>query len=122
MKEMKVAAQLAFAELSRPVLVQRKGARPRKSPAGIATNDLVFSASLGNNADVFPSILSFYVEDGGTVADVTFGKGVFWKNVPPSRYRVLATDLRQGVDSRKLPYRDETLDCVVFDPPYMHTP
>jgi hypothetical protein len=122
MKEMKAAAQLVFAEISRPVLVQRKGTRPRKSPAGIATNDLVFSASLGNNADVFPSILSLYVEEGRTVADVTFGKGVFWRNVPPGLYKVLATDLRQGVDSRKLPYRDETLDCVVFDPPYMHTP
>jgi tRNA G10 N-methylase Trm11 len=37
-------------------------------------------------------------------------------------YRLLATDLRNGVDCRSLPYKDGTIDCVVFDPPYMHTP
>ncbi len=71
---------------------------------------------------MLPSILSLYVPQGSTVADVTFGKGAFWKNVPPELYKVLATDIGQGVDSRKLPYKNETLDCVVFDPPYMHTP
>ena len=29
----------------------------RKSPAGVATNDLVFSATVGTNADVFPKSL-----------------------------------------------------------------
>lgn len=27
-----------------------------------------------------------------------------------------------GVDACELPYEDESVDCVVFDPPYMHTP
>lgn len=121
MKDMGTAAQPALFERE-PVLVQRKGRRPRKSPAGISTNDLVFTASVGGNADMFPSILSLYVPPGSTVADVTFGKGVFWKNVPPSLYKLLATDIRKGVDSRRLPYKDEALGCVVFDPPYMHTP
>ena len=103
-------------------LVQRKGVRPRKSPAGISTNDLILSAALGNNADMFPSILALYVPAGSTVADVTFGRGVFWKNVPPNAYKLMATDIKQGVDSQELPYREESLDCVVFDPPYMHTP
>jgi hypothetical protein len=123
MEKMNLAAQLALYETPRsPILVRRKGSRPRKSPAGISTNDLVFSAALGNNADMFPSIISLYVSPGSTVADVTFGKGVFWKNVPSDVYKVLATDIRRGVDSRKLPYKDAELDCVVFDPPYMHTP
>jgi hypothetical protein len=121
MKDMGTATQPALFERE-PVLVQRKGRHPRKSPAGISTNDLVFTASVGGNADMFPSILSLYVPPGSTVADVTFGKGVFWKHVPPSLYKLLATDIRKGVDSRKLPYKDETLGCVVFDPPYMHTP
>jgi len=34
----------------------------------------------------------------------------------------LKTDVMHGVDCRKLPYEDGTLDCIVFDPPYMHTP
>ena len=94
----------------------------RKSPAGVATNQLIFTAYQGTNEDVFPQVLSLYVSPGSTVADVTYGMGVFWKGVPPARYRLLATDLKNGVDSRNLPYEDGSIDCVVFDPPYMHTP
>jgi hypothetical protein len=94
----------------------------RKSPAGIPTNDLVFSAFVGTNDMVFPSILSLYVPTGSRVADVTYGKGVFWRNVPEGRYEVLPTDLSTGTDCRELPYADASIDCVVFDPPYMHTP
>lgn len=124
MRDMGTARQPALFELDRPrpELVQRKGLRPRKSPSGVSTNDLIFTAGVGGNAEMFPSILSLYVVPGSTIADVTFGKGVFWKNVPSKLYKVLATDLRQGIDSRNLSYKDETLDCVVFDPPYMHTP
>jgi hypothetical protein len=94
----------------------------RKSPAGIATNRLVLSAHQGSNDQLFPQILGLYVALGSKVADVTFGKGVFWKQVPKGAYQVLATDLSSGVDCRQLPYADGGLDCVVFDPPYMHTP
>lgn len=94
----------------------------RKSPAGIATNELVFSAYQGTNDLVFPQVLSLYVAPASTVADITFGKGVFWKQVPREQYRLLATDVMSGTDCRKLPYGEGTIDCVVFDPPYMHTP
>lgn len=94
----------------------------RKSPSGVATNDLVFSAYLGTNDEVFPAILSLYVPKGSIVADVTYGKGVFWRRVPSEAYELRATDLMHGVDCRKLPYQDRSIDCVVFDPPYMHTP
>ncbi len=89
---------------------------------GEPTNDLVFSAYVDNNADVFPQILSLYVPAGCAVADVTFGKGVFWRNVPSGRYILLPTDLEDGIDCRELPYEDVSIDCVVLDPPYMHTP
>ena len=98
--------------------VQRK----RKSPAGVSTNELVFTGYQGTNEDVFPHILSLYVPPGSAVADVTYGQGVFWKRVPQGAYRVLATDLKTGTDCRHLPYKDQEIDCVVFDPPYMHTP
>lgn len=102
---------------------ERVIAKPkRKSPDGIATNDLVFSAYQATNDLVFPKILSLYVRKGSTVADITFGKGVFWKSVPKKAYKLLATDLATGVDSRKLPYKANSIDCIVFDPPYMHTP
>jgi hypothetical protein len=96
--------------------------RKRKSPQGLSTNDLVLSAYTGTNDQVFPYILSLYVELGSTVADVTYGKGVFWRRVPRDAYRLLTTDISMGVDCQDLPYEDGSIDCVVFDPPYMHTP
>jgi len=96
--------------------------KKRKSPAGEATNKLVFAAHVGANSDVFPLVLELYVPKGSTVADVTYGRGVFWRNVPKGRYRLKASDMRDGVDCRDLPYRARSLDCVVLDPPYMHTP
>ena len=67
------------------------------------------------------------------VADVTYGKGAFWKNVPNGSYVVYASDIAEhipvngfspekvlaGVDFRELPYADSSMDCVVLDPPYM---
>ena len=89
---------------------------------GTPTNDLVLSAYTEPNERVFPKILSLYVTPGSVVADVTYGKGVFWKHVPQEAYRLLATDLTDGVDCRDLPYEDGKIDCLVFDPPYMHSP
>jgi hypothetical protein len=91
----------------------------RRRAGGIATSRLTLTAHLGGNADVFPEVLELHVADGATIADVTYGRGVFWQNVDRSRYRLLATDLTTGVDCRSLPYADASLDCVVLDPPYM---
>ena len=51
--------------------------------------------------------------------DVTYGKGVFWKQVAADDYRVLGTDIQSGVDCTELPYDDQSLDALVLDPPYM---
>lgn len=96
--------------------------RKRKSPEGVATNDLVFSAYVGTNDEVFPRVLTLYVPTGSVIADVTYGQGVFWRRVPTDAYQVKTSDLSTGVDSRSLPYEVGSIDCVVFDPPYMHTP
>jgi hypothetical protein len=121
---MAIPAQIeAFeVEVPRLVLVQRKGAKARRSPAGIATNNLIVSAHQSDNSELFPQILSLYVPVGSRVADVTYGQGVFWRNVPVGSYQVLATDMKTGTDCRSLPYADSSVDCVVLDPPYMHTP
>jgi len=94
----------------------------RRVRNGKPTNDLVFSACVGGNDDLFPRILGLYVAAGSKIADVTYGQGVFWRQVPQGRYRLLPTDIRDGVDCRELPYREGEIDCVVLDPPYMHTP
>ena len=94
----------------------------RRVQNGKATNDLVFSASTDGNDRVFPSILDLYIKPGSVVADVTYGKGVFWRRVPCDQYKLLPTDIQSGIDCRDLPYEDGEIDCVVFDPPYMHSP
>jgi DNA methylase len=114
---------LPLAVQPRPAPVRGKGKQRRKAPDGIATNKLVFSAYQGTNEHIFPHILALYVAPGSTVADVTYGRGVFWKKVPSGAYNLLATDLKvDNIDCRNLPYGDSSIDCVVFDPPYMHTP
>jgi len=104
------------------VVASVQSGEKRRSPTGVATNDLVLSAHVGTNDVVFPRILALYVPLGSAVADVTYGKGVFWRRVPRDAYTLHATDLATGVDCRELPYEDASMDCVVFDPPYMHTP
>lgn len=86
---------------------------------GSSSTDLIFSAYIRNNEDLFPMILSLYVPIGSHVADVTYGKGVFWKKVSQSDYTLYFSDIKTGVDCRNLPYNDKSMDCVVIDPPYM---
>jgi hypothetical protein len=99
-----------------------KSKKTARVARGVATNDLVFSAHVGTNDELFPDILSLYVPDGSRIADVTYGRGVFWNHVEPNRYKLEASDLKTGADCRDLPYSDDCLDAIVFDPPYMHTP
>ena len=93
--------------------------RKRRSPTGEATTRLVLSAHVGNNADVFPQILKLHVPDGSIIADVTYGKGAFWRRVRTGDYTLHTSDIADGTDCRNLPYDDDSLDCVVLDPPYM---
>jgi hypothetical protein len=97
-----------------------KSAQGKRTQGGVATADVVMSAYIAGNAEVFPQVLALHVPEGSTVADVTWGKGVFWKNVSEGVYNLLPSDLKtNGVDCRSLPYTDASIDCVVLDPPYM---
>lgn len=91
----------------------------KRSPRGEATTNLVLSSYVGDNADIFRSILGLHVPDGSVIADVTYGKGAFWKSVDLTRYTLNATDLKTGTDFRDLPYEDGSIDVLVLDPPYM---
>jgi hypothetical protein len=96
--------------------------KKKRTQRGESTNDLVFSCYESANDDVFPQILSLFVAPGSKVADVTYGKGVFWRKVPEGLFDLHPTDLSTGIDCRSLPYAKESFSCVVLDPPYMHTP
>ena len=81
----------------------------------------ILTAMTGSNADLFPQILQMYVKPHSVIADVTYGTGAFWKNIDPSLYDMRPSDLLMGVDFTDLPYEDASIDCLVIDPPYMHT-
>lgn len=101
------------------VSIEKNTPKPKRTANGQPSSDLVVSSYSDLNENVFPHILELHVADGSTIADVTWGKGVFWKKVPKNKYEVLGTDIAMGVDCRDLPYTDGSLDCVVLDPPYM---
>jgi len=88
-------------------------------------DELILSAHVARNSEVFPQVLDLHVDEGSTIADVTYGKGVFWKNVRLGDYELYASDLNpekspsgHPMDCRNLPYEDNSLDVVVLDPPY----
>lgn len=91
----------------------------KRVQGGISTTNVVMSASINGNADIFPQILTLHVPDGSRIADVTYGNGVFWRNVDLSKYEFFPSDIATGVDCRNLPYQDDSFDVVVLDPPYM---
>ncbi len=108
---MTVARQISFLE--------EDVRESKRTQGGRTTSNLVVSACVGTNDEVFPKILELHVPEKALVADVTYGKGVFWKRVPRGKYNLIASDIATGVDCRNLPYRSESIDCVVLDPPYM---
>lgn len=93
--------------------------KPRRVQGGAPSTKVTMSAHLGDNADVFPQVLGLHVPEGSTVADLTYGRGVFWRNVPDASYTLLKSDLKIGQCWTDLPYTPASVDAVVFDPPYM---
>jgi len=65
--------------------------------------------------------MSLYVAAGSCIADVTFGEGVFWRQVDTSKYSFFPSDIKTGINFKHLPYENSFFDCIVFDPPYMPT-
>ena len=98
------------------------GAERRVVRNGLPSNDLIHTAYSDGNDRIFPRILDLYLTPGSIVADVTYGKGVFWRRIPKGKYDLRPTDILTGTDCRDLPYSDGQIDCVVLDPPYMHSP
>ena len=83
----------------------------------------LLTSRVGGNADVFPDILLLYVSDGSRVLDMTWGRGVFWKNVTVAYARTTvdnATPADVCADFTRLPFGDSSFDACVLDPPYMH--
>lgn len=81
-----------------------------------AVGPLVGSVVSGVNADLIAAVAPLYLT--GTVLDVTYGRGMWWRRWRPETLGIhdIALD---GVDFRDLPHPDSSWDTVCFDPPYV---
>jgi len=85
----------------------------------------VYSAYNGANDTLFERASSLYLKKNDVIADITWGKGVFWKKINQTNYKIYKSDIKtcpEKYDFRNLPYEDDFFNCVVFDPPYVHNP
>lgn len=86
---------------------------------------MVLSATVGGNYELFREVTRMWVVPGDVVMDVTYGGGAFWRQPPEGEVPQIRHDLDMtigdGVDCRLLPEADESVDVVVFDPPYRAT-
>lgn len=97
--------------------VHATGGRPKGSHAALKRP--VVTAVVGTNADLMVDVARLYLEPGWRVADVTFGEGVFWQRIDTSIYDFRPTDIKVfDCDFRKLPYKADSLDALILDPPY----
>lgn len=78
----------------------------------------------GNNADLILEVSRLYAQGDPKIADLTYGKGVFWRKTP--HLDVTGSDIitvpERPYDFRNLPYEDASFDIAVLDPPYIHSP
>jgi hypothetical protein len=124
-----MAVKMAAAE-SRPVTardteeaVQKLNGKAHSHPIW-ADGEPIHTCIQGTNADLIAAVARLYLKKGDRVADITFGKGVFWQRINLSDYRFRKSDRitcpGTSHDFRRLPYPDGYFDAVVFGPPYAH--
>jgi hypothetical protein len=89
---------------------------------------VTMTAHTGNNANLLFEVSKLYIPDNAKVADVTYGKGAFWTKTDISRFELLPSDKypkqhnTAEMDFRNLTYSNASIDVVVLDPPYIHSP
>jgi tRNA G10 N-methylase Trm11 len=72
-----------------------------------------------NNAELIADVASLYIRPTDKVIDPTYGRGLWWSIYRPSNLVIHDLYTLDGVDFRKLPYKDNEFDCSAYDPPYV---
>jgi len=89
-------------------------------------NEGVYTAYVGRNALLIERVSHLHFKENDKIADITYGKGVFWKNIDLNKYDFYPSDIitcpETPYDFKDLPYEDNFFNVVVFDPPYAHNP
>jgi phage N-6-adenine-methyltransferase len=98
-------------------------------PSGLvrpSTDPPVLTSYQSNNDHLMAQVARLYFRPGDRIADVTYGRGLFWRKVDLTQYDFHPSDLLtvpdRPYDFRRLPYRSDDFDVHVLDPPYMHHP
>lgn len=88
----------------------------------------IYSTIMGDSSDVMAAIfspqLTYAPKPGSVIADMTYGRGVFWKKIDAAAYTIVGADIvpKEGVsllqDARQPALRDGACDVVVLDPPF----
>lgn len=72
-----------------------------------------------SNAEIIQDCATLgYLKKEWLILDPTYGKGTWWKLWKPDNL-VIHDKKIDGVDFRKLPYKDYYFDACVYDPPYV---
>jgi SAM-dependent methyltransferase len=79
-----------------------------------------------DQTEIINNILQLHVPSKQIDCDPTYSKGNFYKNsgIPPPKYKFDIEPIVESVeygDSRHLPLPNESINCLMFDPPFLAT-
>lgn len=87
-------------------------------------SDIIKSISYDND-EIIANILQLHVPNHSIDCDPTYSKGVFYKNnIPEPKYKYDINPVADDVikaDCRDLPLTDSSINCLMFDPPFLAT-
>lgn len=89
-----------------------------------ASSEPIYNCIQGDNGDLIRTVARLYLKKGDRVADLTYGRGAFWRQVDLADFDFYKSDKitcpSSPHDFRRLPYKDCLFDAVVLDPPFAH--
>ena len=77
-----------------------------------------------NQDEIIKNILVLHSPNGEIDCDTTYSKGIFYKTIKKPKYKFDILPQSKDVlcvDSRNLPLEDSSLNCIMFDPPFLAT-
>lgn len=91
-------------------------------PVNIRTNEMVRSVYYSQD-EILKAIMQLYCPTGIDL-DPTYSKGNFYKNLPEPKYKSDIKPIEDVIaaDTRYLPFKEESMNSIMFDPPFIiHT-
>lgn len=85
------------------------------------TNETIIKSIDYDQVNIIKNIIKLHCPEG-IECDVTYSKGVFYKNLQPPKFKFDIEPEVKGVaksDCRDLPVKDESFSSIMFDPPFV---